>query len=460
MPNQAADLVEHFATLASEVKFSDLPAEAVEAAKQTLLDTLGVSLGASGLERAVSLVLELARENGGRAESTVIAAGLSLPASSAAFVNGAMAHCLDYDDYTHWGHHAASSIVPAAFAMAEKTGSVSGEDLITAVAIGQDIFGRLRRHVEWEQDWNLSPVMGVFAAAATASRIAGLPRDQINGAMGIASMSAAGTMEVVRGNSDVRGIYAAFSAQGAVIAASLAAKGITGLDTLFEGTYGYLNTYFDGKFDRDSILKGLGSEFLGSATLYKRWPSVSTSHSHIYATLQIMSENELSAHDIQEIRVYVGDWHKVMCEPLEARRAPKIALDAKFSLPYLVAVAVTRGEVGVMDFTEERLFDPNILALAQKVTPVPDASLDWKLRIPSGRVEIVLEDGRSYVKEGTNVPGTIDAPMSWDDLGRKFDDCAAASRTTLSADEVNHVKALARNLETADDATDLIRALA
>ena len=460
MPNQAADLVEHFATLASEVKFSDLPAEAVEAAKQTLLDTLGVSLGASGLERAVSLVLELARENGGRAESTVIAAGLSLPASSAAFVNGAMAHCLDYDDYTHWGHHAASSIVPAAFAMAEKTGSVSGEDLITAVAIGQDIFGRLRRHVEWEQDWNLSPVMGVFAAAATASRIAGLPRDQINGAMGIASMSAAGTMEVVRGNSDVRGIYAAFSAQGAVIAASLAAKGITGLDTLFEGTYGYLNTYFDGKFDRDSILKGLGSEFLGSATLYKRWPSVSTSHSHIYATLQIMSENELSAHDIQEIRVYVGDWHKVMCEPLEARRAPKIALDAKFSLPYLVAVAVTRGEVGVMDFTEERLFDPNILALAQKVTPVPDASLDWKLHIPSGRVEIVLEDGRSYVKEGTNVPGTIDAPMSWDDLGRKFDDCAAASRTTLSADEVDHVKALARNLETADDATDLIRALA
>ena len=225
MPNQAADLVEHFATLASEVKFSDLPAEAVEAAKQTLLDTLGVSLGASGLERAVSLVLELARENGGRAESTVIAAGLSLPASSAAFVNGAMAHCLDYDDYTHWGHHAASSIVPAAFAMAEKTGSVSGEDLITAVAIGQDIFGRLRRHVEWEQDWNLSPVMGVFAAAATASRIAGLPRDQINGAMGIASMSAAGTMEVVRGNSDVRGIYAAFSAQGAVIAASASCQG-------------------------------------------------------------------------------------------------------------------------------------------------------------------------------------------------------------------------------------------
>ena len=171
MPDQADDLVRHFARLTAEVKFSDLPPAQSRRPSKASGHPRGKP-GASGLERAVAVVLELAKENGGRAESTVIGAGVKLPASAAAFVNGAMAHCLDYDDYTHWGHHAASSIVPAAFAMAEKAGSVSGEDLITAVAIGQDIFGRLRRHVEWDQDWNLSPVMGVFAAAATASRIA------------------------------------------------------------------------------------------------------------------------------------------------------------------------------------------------------------------------------------------------------------------------------------------------
>ena len=269
------------------------------------------------------------------------------------------------------------------------------------MAIGQDIFGRLRQYVEWDQDWNLSPVMGVFAASATASRIAGLSRDQIFHAMGIASMSASGTMEVVRGHSDVRGIYAAFSAQGAVVATTLAAKGITGVDTLFEGTYGYLNTYFAGKYDRDSILQDLGSDFLGSATLYKRWPSVSTSHSHIFATIQIMAEQGLIAGDIEEIRVYVGDWHEVMCSPLEARRAPKIALDAKFSLPFLVSVAATRGEVGVLDFTPDRLADPEILALAQKVVPVPDSTSRLEAAYPIGASRGGAE-GRSQVPEGRN----------------------------------------------------------
>ena len=225
MTVNAADLVEHFRPLLRRPVFTSFHAPAIEAAKQSIFDTLGVSLGASRLEKAVSVVVDLARENGGRPEATVIASDLKLPAEAAAFVNGAMAHCLDYDDYTDWGHHAASSLVPAAFAVAERAAPVSGKELITAVAVGQDIFGRLRRHVEWQQDWNISPVMGVFAAAATAGRILGLSARQISHALGIASMSASGTMEVVRGNSDVRGIYAAYSARGAVNAALLASRG-------------------------------------------------------------------------------------------------------------------------------------------------------------------------------------------------------------------------------------------
>ena len=71
-------------------------------------------------------------------------------------------------------------------------------------------------------------------------------------------MQSSGTMEVVRGTSDLRGIYAGFSAQGAVVATLLAEKGISGLDAPFEGKYGFLNTYFDGKYDRDKILDGTG----------------------------------------------------------------------------------------------------------------------------------------------------------------------------------------------------------
>ena len=180
MREPTADLAHHFADLAFDTTYSDLSADAVDAAKKSVMDTLGVSLAASGLEQSIGSVLDYARGVGGQPEASVISSDVKLPAASAAFVHGAMAHCLDYDDYTYWGHHGASSIIPAAFAVAECQGGISGEEMITAVAIGQDIYGRLRRFVEWQQDWNISPVMGVFAACATASRIVGLSREALS----------------------------------------------------------------------------------------------------------------------------------------------------------------------------------------------------------------------------------------------------------------------------------------
>ena len=103
MREPSADLAHHFADLAFDTKYSDLPGDAIDAAKKTILDTLGVSLAASGLEASIGSVLEYAREIGGRPEASVIASDATLPAGLAAFVNGAMAHCLDYDDYTLLG---------------------------------------------------------------------------------------------------------------------------------------------------------------------------------------------------------------------------------------------------------------------------------------------------------------------------------------------------------------------
>ncbi|MBC2807627.1 MmgE/PrpD family protein, partial (plasmid) [Rhizobium ruizarguesonis] len=155
-------------------------------------------------------------------------------------------------------------IVPAVFAVAERQGGVHGKDLIAAVAAGQDIFARLRCNVGWNKDWNLSTVLAVFAAAASASRVMGLSPSQTAAAMGIAIMQSSGIMEMVAGRgSDLRGMYAGFSAKGAVLAAMMAEKGVTGIDKAFEGQYGFLNTYFGGRYDREKIVADLGREFLG-----------------------------------------------------------------------------------------------------------------------------------------------------------------------------------------------------
>jgi 2-methylcitrate dehydratase PrpD len=445
-------------------RFEKLSDAAIEGAKKSMLDTLGVTLAAGGMEPAVRGLVEFAKESGGRPESSLLGFGGRVPAVMAAFVNGAMAHCLDFDDQSPWGQHSASSLIPAVFALAERVaaekGGVSGKDMITAVAAGQDLFNRLRQHIDWHKDWNFSTVIGVYCATAASGHILGLSREQVAHSLGIASMQSCGTAAVLNAvGSDLRAMYAGFPARGAVTAALLAQKGITGVPTIFEGKYGVFDLYFGNRYDREKILDGLGTDYRGGLTLYKQWPAVGTAHSHIHATIGLVREHHIQPEDIAEIRVYVGDYHRLMSEPLEQRRNPTTLVDAKFSLPYLVAIAAVRGDMTLDDFTAEALRNPAVLEAARKVIPVDDASLDWKLELPSGRVEIVLQDGRRFERVGTRVPGSVEAPMGWDDVVRKFVSCAPFSPLAPSSQTIEHVHTTMRSLEQVDDATELLRAL-
>lgn len=354
--NDNLDLCHHFADFVARTRYDDLPGDAIEGAKKTILDTLGVTLAASGMEPAVRALVGLLQQGGGSAESTVLGFGGKLPAISAAFANGSMAHCLDFDDQTPWGAHAASSIVPSVFAIAERMGGVSGKKLITAVAVGQDLFARIRCNVGWNQNWNLSSMVGAFSATASAAHLLGLSAEQTSHALGIASQQSCGTMEVIFATgSDLRGMYAGFTAKGAVIAALLAQKGITGINTLFEGKAGIFKVYFGGKYDREKMLQGLGEQFLGATTLYKAWPAVGNSHTYIHATIELMKEARIAATDIETIRAFVGDFTNTMCTPIEVRRAPATIVDAKMSLPFIIGVAASKGRMGIADFSEAAL---------------------------------------------------------------------------------------------------------
>ena len=455
------DLGSDLARYSVDARYESIPADAVDAAKKSVLDLIGVTLAASGVEPVARAVIDVVRENGGRPECSVLGFADRVPAAWAAFANGAMAHCLDFDDLTPWGAHASSSILPAALAIAERRGGVSGREMITAIAVGQDIFARMRCHVDWRKDWNISTVLGVFAATASAGRLLGLSHTQMASALSLASMQSAGTMDVIYGiGGDLRCIYAGFSAKAAVVSTMLAAKGIVGTKTTFEGENGFFKTYFDNRYDRENMLKGLGSDFTGGTTLYKPWPAVGPSHSHIYATIQLVTAHDLRPEDIKEIRVHVGDYHEIMCSPLESRRAPATLVDAKFSLPFLVAVAAVRRDVTISDFTGNALHNPEVLAVSKKVVPIADPTFDWKMELPLGQVEIITCDGRRFTQIGTEVPGSPAAPMSWDDIERKFANCASVAASPPSIAQVEETQQMVRQLESLDDATDLLRRLA
>ncbi len=454
-----ADLAQVFADHVVTTTFEALSQDAVDGAKKSIVDTLGVMLAASGQEPAVRAVIDLVQDCGGRPECSVIGFGGRAPAVMAALANGALAHCLDFDDQTPWGQHSASSIVPAAFAIAERQGGVSGRRLISAVAIGQDLFNRTRQAVDWRKDWMFTTVMGVFCATASACHLLGLTREQTAHAFGIALMQCSGSSEVVNATGgDLRAVYAGFPAKGAVLASLLAQRGLTSVQPVFEGPHGVLNLYFGGRYDRARLLDGLGQRYTGGLTLYKRWPAVGTAHSHIHATLELMRLHRLRPEDIAELRVHVGDYHRLMCEPAERRRRPVTAADAKFSLPYLVAIAARRQDVGLADFGPEALADPQTHAMIDRIVTLPDASLDWTLDLPAGRVVLITHDGRAFERTGTHIPGSADNPMGWDELLRKFEDCAAASVAPMSPDRIAAIGQMARTLETLDDATGLLRA--
>jgi len=455
------DLSQTFASFVANAKYEHLSADAIEGAKKSILDTLGVMLAATGVEPAVRGVVELVREGGGKEESSILGFGGRAPAVMAAFANGSMAHCLDFDDHAPEGHHPSSSIVPAALAVAERKGGISGRDLITAVAVGQDLFLRLRRNVESRQDWHLTTVLGVYSATASAAHVLGLTEDQIANAFGIAGMQSCGTLELAYGvGSDLRGLYAAFSTKGAVVSALLAQKGVTGTRSIFEGKAGVFNTYFAGKYDRAKMIEGLGKTFSGGSIQYKPWPSCGASHGFIHATIELMKEHKLAASDIQELRVNVGDFQSQLCQPIETRRKPTRSADAKFSIPFCVAVAATYGEVKVPNFFGEGMKDPKVLAMAEKVVPVVDDSFNWTMKLPKGRLDIVTKDGRTLSRVGDPVPGDEECPMTWEYIEKKFADCASLAANHPTADQIAKAVRISRSLETVADATDLLKALA
>ncbi|WP_205934424.1 MmgE/PrpD family protein [Rhizobium leguminosarum] len=456
----ADDFSRDLAKFVSNCRYEDLPAEAVEAAKKSILDLLGVSLAASGTVPAVRGVMEFVRDHGGKPQCSVLGFGDRVPPIMAAFANGAMAHCLDFDDMAPDGNHASSTLIPAVFAAAEYQGGLSGQDLITAVAIGQDIFLRMRRSLKQRLDWLVTTVLGVFSATAGVSYVLRLREDQVANAFGIASLGSCGTLEMRFGTgSDLGELYAGFVAKSAVMSGMLAKNGVTGTQRVFEGQAGIMKVYFGGEYDRTKILDGLGTCFKGASMQYKPWPVCGIANTYIHAILKLVREHDLKADDIQEIRPFVGDFQQRMSYPLEERRRPTGSMDARFSLPFCVAVAATYGRVGVEHFTEQGLQDQAVLAMAQKVVPVDDSKFDWTAEMPDARVEIDTRRGLTIIGTGKGTPGSNDFPLEWTDLVRKFTSCAALAAQPKSSAAISDAAGMVRSLEQVTDATKIIRLL-
>ncbi len=444
-----------------ETGYGNIPGDVVEAVKKSVLDTLGVSIAATTLGQGGRALAEIAKEGGGKEESTLLVFGGKVPAWMAAFVNGGLAHSLDYDDLHHEGIcHPGGAVLPAALAVAERVGPVHGRDFITAAALGQDMVMRmtaaLRTHMLL-YNWMRFPVIAVFAAAATSGKLLGLDQEKMQAAISAGLCYSAGAGELLRG--ELRGLYDGWANKGGIFAALMAQKGITGTQEPLEGQMGFFNVYYRGEYDRDVLLADLGKKYYGSYLGFKPWSSCSVTQPSIDATLKLVTEHDLKPEDIEEMTVTVGTQARFNCEPLEYVRKPKTVMDAKFSVPYTMAIAAVRRKVTLADFMLENINDPVILALAQRVVPVLTSELNVQRGTPPAVVEIKTKDGKKYTTRTDYVFGHYLNPMPWEAIIEKFRDCVSYSAIPLPGKNIAQVIEMAQNLEQVSDVGAIMRLL-
>ena len=463
-----AKLARHAATLS----YSALPKSYVELIKQCVLDTLGVSIGASTLATEAQTVASYVQDLGGKPESSILGFGGKAPAPWAAFVNGSLGHMLDYDDTG--AAHVSIATIPVAFALAEKRGGISGSELIAAVACGMDVMTRLHHAIDipdWTltEGWFATQLFGYLSGAATAGRIIGLNAEQMENALGIGFNQMSGSRQMAVGAAThMRSMQAGFSGQGAVLAAELAQRGILGSRQILEGRYGLFKTYVrTNQPEWDVIVGELGTRFpLLDTHGFKVWPACGYTRVTNTAVLQLRREYKLRAEDVESITVIGGTGGtQLLSEPLELKRRPKLSIDGKFSIPYTTAVMMVKGNVTLRDYTDEGLNDPAVLAMADRVSyrvvPGAEKSRGGSSAASVGKttVEIRTKDGRVLTCTPTSVPGDPRNPVDQALLEAKFRDCVSFAASPIAAENVERAMQMIGDLENVDDAADIIRLL-
>ena len=452
------------AEYAASVQYEQLPPELVELTKRCILDTLGVTVGASSLAPEGRMTFEYVSELAGKPESTILGFGGKAPAAWATFVNGSLGHMLDYDD-VGGGHVSIPTVLPA-LAIAEKLGGVSGKELITAIAVGQDIMVRLDRAIplhDWTmtEGWFATQLFGFIAGAATAGRLLKLDADQMENALGIGFNQMSGSRQMAVGEAThMRSMQAGFSGQGGVMAALLAQKGITGPKEILEGRYGLFRTYVRAEDpDWDELVGELGTRFrLLQTHGFKVWPSCGYTRPTNAAVLEMLSEG-LKKEDIESVVIAGGTGGtQLLSEPPELKRRPQLSIDAKYSIPFTTAIMLSKGTVALRHYTDEALQDPEVLAMADRVSyrAIPEEQKTSRAPI----VEVTTRDGRFFSKQMESVPGDSRNPVGWPEIEAKFRDTTSFSVRPISSDRVEETIRLVRRLESSADATEVVRVLA
>jgi 2-methylcitrate dehydratase PrpD len=438
-----------------------IPVEAFEVATRAVLDTLGVALAGS-VEPPATLSARLAPDMPG---GTVLwGQNRRTSPAYAALVNGAAAHALDYDDVQHTLRgHPSAPVVPALFAAAEATGC-SGQDLLAAYVIADEVAGRLGEAIgapHYIAGWHNTSTLGALAAAAGCARLLGLGPEDTCRALGIAASMASGLKKNF--GTMTKPLHAGLAARVGYEAASLAGLGFTADEAIFDGPLGFLSVYSaGGAVNSDALVRGLGDRWqvLDPGIAVKIYPCCAETHRALDAIFLLLAETPFQPEEVEVIEALVSP----VGTPL-IHTSPKTGLEGKFSMEYCLAAAVLDRKINLATFTDPMVNRPEARSLMARVRRVWHDSLpvgsglqdDLRSGTDVPLVKVYLKDGRVLARRVEEPKGDPKNPVTWDELAGKFRDCAGR---VLNAGAVDRLVELVRNLRHLPDLRELSGLLA
>jgi 2-methylcitrate dehydratase len=445
--NLKETLAHQLAQYAYDLKFEDIPAEVIHEAKKRVIDALGCALGAWHSDPA-KITRTVAQSVSPQANgSTVLGTHHQTTPDLASFTNGTMIRYLDFND-TYLSKEPAhpSDNISAALAVGEAE-KRSGKDILTAIVLGYEIQCRLCdaasiRSRGWDH-----VTYGSFSTSLLAGKLYGLSPEQLVHAQGLAGVPNNAMRQTRVGElSHWKGCAFANAARNGVFAANLAKHGLTGASEVFEGEMGFMNQV-SGPFQL-APLGGKGKEFMFMKTYVKHFPAEYHSQSAIEAALELRPQiGDMS--QVESITIESFDAAVEIIAGFAEHWKPKSRETADHSMPYCVSAALMDGDINLDTFTQERINDPVLLELVQKVKV--NRNDEMTRGYPDGIPNLLivkLKDGREFSKKVTYPLGHAKNQMNDADIEKKFR--WLAERIFPKA----HVDKLLESLWALDKATD------
>ena len=409
-------VVERFAAWAEDSRKVPIPPQVLHHAKRAVIDWYAALL--PGAVVAPATLLEAALKDELDRGEARLALGRSATVRAAALINGSAAHTVEVDDIFRDGiYHPGAPTIAAALALAQARGA-SGEQFLRAVIVGYEISTRIgaamgRAHYKY---WHNTGTIGVFGAAAACSELLGLDAKRFAHALATVTTFSAGLQQSFRMDSMSKPLHAGRAAEAGVTAALAAREGVTGSLDVIEGDAGFGVAMSDNP-DWGRGLATLGSDFHITRMTFKNHACCGHTFAAIDGALALKSKMGVAAKDIE--RVSVGTYKAAL--DVAGYDEPHTAAEARFSLKYVVATALTHGNVRLAAFEPARIEDPATRDVLGKISVAVDRELDAAFpQQRAARVAFVARDGRREEFLQPTRIGDPDAPLSDAQLEEKY----------------------------------------